>query len=651
MIDLEPDADADFLELFRDEANERLDNMVETLLALESGAAKPEAINSLFRDAHTIKGGAAMLGLDTVRGLAHAMEDVLAKARAAGEFPAHLAEPLLCGADALRRHVAGDDEVTPDLLDELAASVASAFDGTPDGTAADTAPTTAAPADRRSIRVPPQKIDRLLDLVGGTVLHRRRLEHVIGDDEKVSDELDLGGRLFDELKDAAIQMRMLPLATITAPLPRAVRDIATIEGKDVQLLISGDDTELDRTILESLSEPLVHMVRNAVGHGIEIPSEREGTGKPPRATVELRAKQRGGTVEIVISDDGRGVSPELLEEGRQHGSLADVLARPGFSTAAEVTQLSGRGVGLDAVKRYVEGFGGTLEVRSQPGNGTEIILVLPLALALLEVLLVERGGHVFGLPLASVEEALQADNVLTLEGRPSIELRGRSVQLADLAALIGAPAPALPPGSPAIIVTAGGRRVAAACDRLLGQEEVVVKPLGALLASARGYLGAAILADGSVALLLDPNALCRASVARPRLAPAPASREKRLAPKILVVEDSFTVRELQRSILQAAGYRVEIACDGRDGFDRVSNDAEIDLVITDLEMPRMNGLELTRAIRGRAESASLPVVVVTSLGSDGDRRAGVEAGADAYMVKQSFDQHALLDTVERLVGT
>ena len=537
--------------------------------------------------------------------------------------------------------------------------MASAFEANPPtrpSVAAPTAPQRRA-ADRRAIRVPPEKIDRLLDLVAETVLHGRRLEHVIGDDrtrddQTVSDELDLGGRLFGELKDAAIQMRMLPLATITAPLPRAVRDIATAEGKDVQLLISGDDTELDRIILESLSEPLVHMVRNAVGHGIETPSEREAAGKPPRATVELSAKQRGGTVEIVVSDDGRGVSPALIEEARQHGSLADVLARPGFSTAAEVTELSGRGVGLDAVKRYVEGFGGTLEVRSEPGSGTEIILVLPLALALLEVLLVERGGNVFGLPLASVEEALSAENVLTLEGTigagaPRPLGPARRPRRSDRRA--GAP---LPPGSPAIIVTAGGRRIAATCDRLIGQDEVVVKPLGALLASATGYLGAAILGDGRIALLLDPTSLSAPSESKPRLAPAPPiAREEHLAPKILVVEDSFTVRELQRSILQAAGYRVEIACDGSDGLDRVSADPEIDLVITDLEMPKMNGLELTRAIRARAESASLPVVIVTSLGSDDDRRAGVEAGADAYMVKASFDQHALLDTVERLVGT
>ena len=180
----------------------------------------------------------------------------------------------------------------------------------------------------------------------------------------------------------------------------------------------------------------------------------------------------------------------------------------------------------------------------------------------------------------------------------------------------------------------------------------MVKPLGSLLASAPGYLGAAILGDGRIALLLDPTSLCpRRARASPGSHPHPPSARSALAPKILVVEDSFTVRELQRSILQAAGYRVEIACDGSEGLDRVSADAEIDLVITDLEMPKMNGLELTRAIRARSESASLPIVIVTSLGSDDDRQAGVEAGANAYMVKQSFDQHALLDTVERLVGT
>ncbi len=652
------DAEAEFLELFRDEANERLDNMVDTLLALESGRAAPDALDSLFRDAHTIKGGAGMLGLDDVRALAHAVEDVLESARSAGEFPPRLADPLLRAADALRKQVAGDGNGEPDLLDELAASRAAVTGGDEPAPAAPEArPTPAAPAsERRGIRVEPQKIDRLLDLVGETVLHRRRLEHVIGDDriagdETVSDELDLGGRLFDELKDAAIQMRTLPISTITGPLPRAVRDVAAAEGKEVELVVTGEETELDRVILESLSEPLVHLLRNAVGHGIEKPAERKRAGKPARGTVQLRAEQRGGSVEIVVSDDGRGVSEAVLAEARKEGSLAEVLARAGFSTAEQITDLSGRGVGLDAVKSHVEGFGGTLEAYSEPGKGTEIVLVLPLALALLEVLLVERGGQAFGLPLASVEEAISIEDSLRLEGKPALELRGRSVPLSDLADLIGATAPPLPARPPAIVVAGAGKRIAASCDRLLGQDEVVVKPLGPLLPSARGYLGAAILGDGRIALLLDPVALSRSAAPKRKRAPRAADPvEEKLTPKVLVVEDSYTVRELQRSILEAAGYRVETARDGQEAFDRVTTDDDIDLVLTDLEMPEMDGLELTRAIRARSERSSLPVVIVTSRGTDDDRRLGVEAGADAYMVKRSFDQQALLDIVERLVG-
>jgi two-component system chemotaxis sensor kinase CheA len=667
------EVEAEFLELFRDEANERLDNMVDTLLALESGRAAPEALDSLFRDAHTIKGGAGMLGLEDVQTLAHAMEDVLESARSAGEFPPHLTDPLLRAADALRLHVAGEGEGegTPDLLAELGASRAGALGTGALGTGLsapvqDAAPAVGSgsapvPAERRGIRVSPQKIDRLLDLVGETVLHRRRLEHVLGgeriaEDETVSDELDLGERLFDELKDAAIQMRTLPISTITGPLPRAVRAIAAAEGKDVELVVSGESTELDRVILESLSDPLVHLLRNAIAHGIESAEERSRAGKPARASVELRAEQRGGTVEIVVADDGRGVSKQILAQAKKDGSLADVLARAGFSTAEEITDLSGRGVGLDAVKQHVESFGGTLEAFSETGKGTRIVLVLPLALALLEVLLVERGGQAFGIPLATVEEAIAVDKSMTLEGRSVLELRGHSVPLSDLAALIGADAPLLVDRAPAIVVTSGGRRVAAWCDRLLGQEEIVVKPLGPLLASVQGYLGGAILGDGRIALLLDPAVLTRAKprTRKPRtskpLAAEAAASLQRLAPKVLVVEDSYTVRELQRSILEAAGYRVETARDGKDGLDRVSTDAEIALVITDLEMPEMDGLELTRAIRARSDRTSLPVVIVTSRGDVEDRRRGVEAGADAYIIKQDFDQQALLDIVERLAG-
>jgi two-component system, chemotaxis family, sensor kinase CheA len=648
------EVETEFIEIFRYEARERLDRIVETLLAIEAGRPPADAVDLLFRETHTIKGSAGMVGLDDIRDLAHGMEDVLAATRTSGSLQPELIDPLLRSADALRRHVDGAAEPVDVLVAELAASLAGAQQAStvaPDANAAVPRPKS------RSIRVPPEKIDTLLDLVGETVLHRRRLEHALGAGagparQRIADELDTGERLLTGLKDAAIGMRTLPLSSIVGGLPRAVRDLAIETGKEVELVIEGMDVELDRVILEGLSELLVHMLRNAVGHGIEPPEERERCGKPRCGRLEIRAEQRGSIVEVVVADDGRGVSEEALAEGRRTGSLAGVLAQAGFSTATEVSDLSGRGVGLDAVNAAVEAFGGNLEVRSEAGQGTEIILRLPLALALLEVLLVERGGNVYGLPLASVEEVLAVGETTSLVGRPLLELRGRSIPLADLAELVGATAPSPVERAPAIVLSSSGRRVAAMCDALLGEEEVVVKSLGPLLASLPTYLGAAILGDGRIALLLDPAVLVRGSGVRAIAvaAPAVATQAEHTVPTVLVVEDSLAVRELQRSILEAAGYNVETANDGREGFERLCRGDSIQLVVTDVDMPEMTGFELTQAIRAHPTLLALPVIVVTSRGEEEDRQRGIDAGADAYIVKRGFDQQVLLDTVERLIG-
>ncbi|MEO8687021.1 MAG: response regulator [Solirubrobacteraceae bacterium] len=655
--------DPEFLEIFRDEAGGRLDHVVDTLLALENGSAAADAVDSLFRDVHTIKGAAGMVGLADVSALAHVMEDLLADARHRGALATEHIDPLLRASDALRRHVAGEGEPNAGLIAELAA-VQAPGNGTTAEPHQPVAPAAApAPAaESRSIRVPAEKIDTLLDLVGETVLHRRRLEHELGANGHaghgiVTDELDRGERLLDGLKGAAIGMRTLPLSSIVTPLPRAVRDLATETGKQVELFVVGAETELDRAILEGLSEPLVHLLRNAIGHGIESPEERERAGKPARGRLELRAEQRGSIVEVTVADDGRGISEGTLAEARRTGSLTAVLTQPGFSTAGGVSAISGRGVGLDAVKEQAEAFGGSIEVRSEPGLGMDVILRLPLALALIEVLLVERAGNVYGFPLTSVEEAVSLGETLSLGGRPAIDLRGRSIALADLAELMGAAAAAQVPRAPVVVLTASGQRVALVCDALLGKEEVVVKSLGPLLAALPSYLGAAILGDGRIALLVDPAVLVRAA-APPRAAaaapsngnaPAPSNGHAP-APKVLVVEDSLTIRELQRSILEAAGYRVQTARDGRDALAYIGGDNGIDIVVTDVEMPEMTGIELTESIRAHATCSALPVVIVTSLGDDEHRQRGIDAGADAYMVKQRFDQHDLLETVERLVG-
>ena len=504
------------------------------------------------------------------------------------------------------------------------------------------------------MRVPAEKIDHLLDVAGEIMQYRTRLAHSLGGQagqpEDVAEAFGAGERMLDDLRDTAVGMRTLPLAVIAGPLPRMVRDFARAAGKEVEFVVTGADTELDRVILESLSEPLGHLLRNAVIHGIESPAERERTGKPARGRVELRAASRGSFVEIVVADDGRGASPEVIGEARREGSLADVLARPGYSTADEVTDLAGRGVGLDAVRSYVHSLGGSLAVRSEPGQGMEVVQLLPVALALMEVLLFERAGAVYGVPLAVVEQVVMVTERLTLEGRQALEIGGSSVPVADFAALIGAAAPPLGDQPPALIISVAGRRAVVTCDALLGEEEVVVKPLGPLLAGLEGYLGASILGDGRIALLIEPAMLTRKSLGVPGPTVPSAADGPAAATKILVVEDSFTVRELQRSILEAAGYCVATAHDGRDALAVLDQDAAISLVITDLEMPELDGIGLTRAIRADAARSSLPVVVVTSRADEENRLRGIEAGADAYMGKRSFDQQALLATVERLVG-
>jgi two-component system chemotaxis sensor kinase CheA len=624
--------DADFVEIFREEAAGRFDAIVEILLDVERGGSPPDAVNALFREAHTLKGAAGMVGLENVQLLAHEMEDVLSDARTAGStLPADLIEPLLKAVDAMRVGVAGN------------------------GTRPQAAEPTADNGPR--VRVPAAKVDRLLDLVGETMLHRRRLTHALGsersDDPRVAAlvaELDMGGPLLDELKDAAIGMRMLPLSSIVGSLRRAAREAARSAGKEIELVLTGADTELDRALIEELSDQLVHVLRNAIDHGIEPPEERRLAGKPPCGRIELTAVQREGVVEIAISDDGRGVSPELLARADDEASLADLLAAPGLSTASAVTDLSGRGVGLDAVKRYLESRRGRLAVGSTPGSGTRVTLALPLTLALLDVLLFRRGANVFGLPLSSVEEALLVERRLTLAGSESIDVRGAAVPLVDVADLIGADAPAHEPSPPAILVAAGGKRLAVTCDRLLGEEDVVLKPLDSPLANVRGYLGTAVLGDGEIALVLDPLELVRGT-ARPRRVRAgvePALAAPRS--KILVVEDSFTVRELQRSVLEAAGYDVATAENGRHALEHLDRDADVGLVVTDLEMPELNGLELTAAIRKDPRRSSLPVVIITSLGTDDDRQRGIDAGCDAYVVKSAYDQQALLATVGRLIG-
>jgi two-component system chemotaxis sensor kinase CheA len=631
------DVDIEILDVFRAEANERLDRMVELLVGIEDGSAPVDAIDLLFRDVHSVKGSAGMVGFDATRTTAHALEDRLSEARDGDTLSSALVEPLLLLTDAVRRSLGGD------------APAASGPAPTVDEPGAGLAPSGAA----RTIRMPAEKVDRLLDAVGESVLQMRTIEQVLEishDDGTAEWELDRGKVLLDALQRVAIDMRTLPLASIVGRYPRAVRELAVAEGKEVVLEMSGMEAQLDRVILDGIADAISHMLSNAVAHGIESPEERERVGKRRCGRIVLRAEQRGSLVAIEVSDDGRGVAPEVLARADAAGSsLVGVLCTAGFSTAATVSEVAGRGVGLDAVKAHVESLGGSIEIQSAPGAGTTTTLLLPYSVALTRVLLVERDGHRFAIPLASVEEVAVVDNPLSLLGRQSLELHGRAVALGDLAALLGAPARALGRRPRAVVVRSSEGRQGIVCDRVLGDDEVMVKGLGPLLASVPGYLGAAIVDNGAIAPVLDPAFLTRSiRTLSPAVSPDGGNEPK--ITKVLVVDDQFTVRELQRSILEAAGYRVTTARNGREACAEIVADPEIDLVVTDVQMPEMDGIELLRTIRADPRRSSLPVVVLTSLDREDDKYRGAEAGADAYIVKDEFDQRALLDTVERLVA-
>jgi two-component system, chemotaxis family, sensor kinase CheA len=669
---------ADLIQIFREEAAEHLDGMVECLLAVEGGQASSDGTDALFRHAHSIKGNAGMVGLQEASSIANAIEDVLARAREDGALSPLLTDPLLHATDALRRAVAGEDGVAAAAVQALAAStpenglaaehcqperptvepraVAQEHQATESSEPAAVTPNNV--ASSRSIRVAAHTVDRVLGTVSETVLHHRRLEHMLDGapqaaQEAIEREVGRGERLLDELQETVLELRMVSLSSITSSLPRAMRDLAAAEGKQVDLKITGAETQLDRVLLDGMSEAINHLLRNALAHGIELPDVRERAGKARRGAIELHAEPRGGQVAIEVRDDGGGVAAAALAESARRGSLVDVLAEAGFSTADGVSEIAGRGVGLDAVKRQVESVGGSLAIDTQPGVGTSTELLLPVTLALLRVLIVKRGPQRFGLPLASVTEVVAVEQVMMLGGRPSILVAEKSLALCDLASVLGIDTPELPEISRALVINATNERVAVACEEVLGEQEIVVKPLARSLAGVSGYLGAAILSDGAVVLILDPAHLVRQAPhasAAIRAGASAAALEARQAPKVLVVDDQFTVRELQRSILRASGYRVEVACGGREALDALNTKDAFDLVVTDLQMPEMDGLELLAAIRADPDRSSLPVVIVTSRGSEEDRKRGAQAGADAYIVKDEFDQQALLETVERLVG-
>jgi len=500
-----------------------------------------------------------------------------------------------------------------------------------------------------------------------------RARHLLSDRLVELDEFDrrmhnLSNRLHGEV----IASRMRPFADATRGFPRMVRDVARQLGKQVELKIEGLNTRVDRDILERIEAPLNHLLRNALDHGIETPLERLGAGKPETAMLKLTAVHNSGMLSIHVEDDGRGVDLEKLRarivaRGMVNAAMAAELSEselleflflPGFSTREEVTEISGRGVGLDVVHSTVQQMRGMVRAESKLGKGTRFQLQLPLTLSIIRALLVEVGGEPYAIPLARIDRTLKLDTsqLQSLEGRQYFTLGNQHIGLVFASQVLECAAHT-ERGDMLPVVVLGERlqRSGLVVDRFIGERSLVVHPLDSRLGKIRDISAASLLENGDPCLIVDVDDMLRSIdilIAGGRLNRIHDSSGDRTAPgkRILVVDDSITVREVERNMLATRGYRVDVAVDGMDGWNAVRMD-DYDLVISDVDMPRMNGFEFVRLIKQDERLSRTPVMIVSYKDREEDRQRGLEAGADYYLTKGSFHDETLIEAVVDLIGT
>ena len=479
--------------------------------------------------------------------------------------------------------------------------------------------------------------------------------------------INLSNRLYDE----ALACRMRPFADGVQAFPRMVRDLARSLGKQVKLETIGETTQVDRDILSKLDAPLGHLLRNAIDHGLESPDERRAAGKPAEGVVHLEARHSAGALYVSVSDDGRGVDVDRLRRSVVERNLIDVqggaalseaellefLFLPGFSMKGTVTDVSGRGVGLDVVKDMVKQVRGTVRVSSQPGKGTRFQLQLPVTLSVVRTLLAEIGGEPYAFPLAHIIRTikLSKDRIEFLEGRQHFEFDGRRIGLIAAHQVLET-GEGTHEGDELSVILMGdsSHTYGLVVDRFLGERDLVVQPLDAQLGKIRDIAAGALMPDGSPVLIVDAEDLTRSMdklvsggrLSRVQQQGTVAGKKRK---RVLVVDDSLTVREVERKLLGSRGYEVEVAVDGMDGWN-AARTGHFNLVVTDIDMPRMDGIELVTLINKDPKLKSLPVVVVSYKDRDEDRQRGLEAGAAYYLTKGSFHDETLLQAVVDLIG-
>ncbi|OGW51950.1 MAG: hypothetical protein A2Z50_01790 [Nitrospirae bacterium RBG_19FT_COMBO_42_15] len=479
-------------------------------------------------------------------------------------------------------------------------------------------------------------------------------------------QIDLG-IVTGSLEESVKNIRMLPLSTIFETMPKMVRDLSRKLNKKVDLNMEGETIELDKRILEGLKDPMVHLITNCVDHGIEQPDERKNTGKNEDGKITITAAPVGGYIEIAVEDDGRGISIDKIKEralknglvtedmlaGLSNEQLINFVFEPGFSTSEIITDISGRGVGMDIVKKNIGDLNGLISIQSEYGKGSKITIRVPLTLVTVRVILVESSGEVCALPEAAIDRILSVkeEEILTIGESEVFRESGDILPIGRLSHILGFSKKEDEDASneyPAIIIEGGEKKAAFIIDNIIGEETIILKNLTFPLTKLRNVSGAALLGDGRIAIVLNPADIIDSMKAVKPL-PIKKVKEKEIEKKsVLVVDDSITTRTLEKNILESSGYDVTLAVDGLDAYNKLQK-KDFDIIVLDVQMPNMDGFAFTEKARNTQEFSNIPIILVTSLESDADKRRGIEVGADAYIVKRTFDQSNLIETIRRLI--
>jgi len=756
--------DFSMLELFRLEVDNQATILNDGLLALEQDTQSEQQLEALMRAAHSIKGAARMVDIDTGVKLAHAMEDCFVAAQQ-GELKLepHQIDLLLKGVDQLiaistqqadpetlsllTQQIVGIDQLeavgetvatpphgpgepVPDAApqppadDPVDVNVrADAVQENPQPV--DTPPAGSAnnPASEAGVRVSSESLNRLVGLAGEVQVESRwlhpfseallqikhRQAELIGLLDRLNDNLHSGGnteysktlaseiqtkanrcrhQLTDRLVDLdsydrrmhnlgnrlhqeVLTSRMRPFSDVTRGFPRMIRDVARQLGKQVDFKIEGLSTQVDRDILDRIEAPLNHLLRNALDHGIETVEERQRAGKPGQATLRLSAVHSAGMLSIHVEDDGRGIDLDklrksIVSKGMVNENMAaeltetellEFLFLPGFSTRDEVTEISGRGVGLDVVHSTVQQMRGVVRATSTAGAGTRFHLQLPLTLSIIRALLVEICGEPYAIPLARIDRTLRLDTsqVESVEGRQFFTLGNQHVGLVFASQVLDCSSSI--ENSDFLPVVVLGERLhlsGLVVDRFIGERNLVVHTIDPRMGKIQDISAASLLENGDPCLIIDVDDMLRSIdilIAGGRLNRIHDKQNctDTHSKRILVVDDSITVREVERNMLATRGYHVDVAVDGMDGWNAVRME-DYDLVISDIDMPRMNGFEFVRLIRQDENLSKTPVMIVSYKDREEDRQRGLEAGADYYLTKGSFHDETLIDAVLDLIG-